>query len=141
MQEESTKPVIEYDETDVDYLARLMRAEAVGDGEYGMLLVGNVVVNRAVVTHPDFQKVNTIQQVIFQTPGGFAGIHSELFKTPSTTEERALALRVLAGNKFWPASNALWFYAPKEGEDCLPTWYNQPNVGKYKNHCFYIPSS
>ena len=50
MQEESVTPVIEYNETDVDYLARLMRAEAIGDGEYGMLLVGNVVVNRALNT-------------------------------------------------------------------------------------------
>lgn len=140
MQEESVTPVIEYNETDVDYLARLMRAEAIGDGEYGMLLVGNVVVNRALNEFPDFRQINTIQQVIFQTPGGFAGINSELFKTPATNDEKVLARRVLAGNKYWPASNALWFYAPKKGENCLPTWFNQPNVGKYKNHCFYVPN-
>lgn len=31
---------------DVDLLARLMRAEAEGEGKHGMLMVGNVGVNR-----------------------------------------------------------------------------------------------
>ncbi len=130
---------VEYTELDLDYLARLMRAESIGEGEYGMLLVGNVVVNRLLCNTPDFENVTTIQEVIFQMPGGFAGINSNLFKASSTKEERELAKRVLNGEKFWPASRALWFYAPKKNEVCLATWFNQPNVGKYKNHCFYAP--
>ena len=37
---------IAYNQREVDLLARLIRAEAVGEGDEGMLLVGNVVVNR-----------------------------------------------------------------------------------------------
>ena len=40
-------PRIKYIESDVTLLARIMRAEALGEGEVGMQLVGNVVVNRA----------------------------------------------------------------------------------------------
>lgn len=36
---------IAYNQREVDLLARLIRAEAVGEGDEGMLLVGNVVVN------------------------------------------------------------------------------------------------
>ncbi|MDD2505252.1 MAG: cell wall hydrolase [Bacilli bacterium] len=128
-----------YDNTDIDFLARLMRAEAIGEGEYGMLLVGNVVVNRLLCNSPDFEKITTLQEVIFQSPGGFAGVQSELFKLSSTPEEQALAQRVLDGEKFWPASRALWFYAPKNNEKCLTTWFNQQNIGQYKSHCFYVP--
>ncbi len=136
---EESRRVENYTSTDLDFLARLMRAEAIGEGEYGMLLVGNVVVNRLLCNSPDFEKITTIQEVIFQTPGGFAGIQSELFKLSSTTEERTLARRVLDGEQFWPASRALWFYAPKKDEECLVTWFNQENIGRYKNHCFYVP--
>ncbi|MDX5475108.1 MAG: cell wall hydrolase, partial [Bacillaceae bacterium] len=38
--------VIKHNEEDVKLLARLMRAEAEGEGQLGMLMVGNVGVNR-----------------------------------------------------------------------------------------------
>ena len=41
-------PRILYNDSDVDLLARIMKAEALGEGEEGMLMVGNVVVNRVV---------------------------------------------------------------------------------------------
>lgn len=131
--------MLEYNELDVDYLGRAMRAEAIGEGEYGMLLVGNVIVNRALCSSPDFKNANTIQDVIFQTPGGFACINSDLFQTPATKYEREIALRVIKGEKFWPATRALWYYAHEKDVECLPTWFNQKLVSKYKNHCFYAP--
>ena len=51
--------VIKYREDELDMLARLLRAEAEGEGELGMLLVGNVGVNRVRVDCSDF-KNNTI---------------------------------------------------------------------------------
>ena len=36
--------IIKYNTKERDLLARLMRAEAVGEGDLGMLMVGNVVV-------------------------------------------------------------------------------------------------
>ena len=122
-----------------DLLARLMRAEATGEGNLGMLMVGNVVVNRGISNCLTFTNVRTISQVIYQTPGGFVGKDSPLFYGNPTTKEQNLADRVIRGEYFHPATNALWFYAPKKGEDCQATWYDQRNSGKYKNHCFYIP--
>ena len=40
--------VIKYTDNERDLLARLMRAEALGEGNLGMLMVGNVIVNRAI---------------------------------------------------------------------------------------------
>jgi N-acetylmuramoyl-L-alanine amidase len=38
--------VIKYTDAELDLLTRLMRAEAEGDGQLGMLLISNVGVNR-----------------------------------------------------------------------------------------------
>lgn len=131
---------LNYNDKEVDLLARLMRAEAVGEGELGMLMVGNVVVNRVLVDCLDFQDVRTITDVIYQNPGGFSGINSPLFQSSATIKEKELAERVLQGEYYYPATNALWFYSPNEGETCVPIWFNQQNVGRYKNHCFYAPN-
>ncbi len=131
--------VIAYTERDVDLLARLMRAEAVGEGELGMLMVGNVIVNRALVECLDFKDVRTIYDVAYQSPGGFSGVYSPLFQSAATEREKELARRVLRGEYYYPATNALWFYAPAEGEECVDIWYNQQFSGRYKNHCFYEP--
>ena len=131
--------IIQYTEKELDTLARLMRAEAIGEGELGMLMVGNVVVNRAIANCLIFKNTPTINDVIFQSPGGFGGITSNLFYSSSTTKERELAKRVLDGEYYYPATNALWFYAPATNSNCIPFWYNQRNTGRYKNHCFYEP--
>lgn len=131
--------IVKYTETELNNLARLMRAEAVGDGELGMLMVGNVVVNRTLATCYTFVNTPTIDKVIYQTPGGFSGIRSNLFYSNPTVKEKELALRVLNGEYYYPATNALWFYAPKANENCTPTWYEQRNTGRYKSHCFYEP--
>ena len=64
---------------------------------------------------------------------------SSLFYSKSTTKEKELARRVLKGEYYHPATNALWFYAPKTGESCKSTWYSQSLAGRYKSHCFYEP--
>ena len=131
--------IIRSTNTERDLLARLMRAEAVGEGDLGMLMVGNVVVNRALANCLTFKNVDTISKVIYQNPGGFSGVDSPLFFSNPTTVERNLANRVIKGEYYHPATNALWFYAPKERESCKSTWWNQYNSGRYKNHCFYVP--
>ena len=131
--------IVKYTENELNNLARLMRAEAVGDGDLGMLMVGNVVVNRTIANCYTFVKTNSITATINQTPGGFAGIRSNLYYSNPTIKEKELALRVLKGEYYYPATNALWFYAPKKGENCVPLWYEQRNAGRYKSHCFYEP--
>ena len=129
-------PVIKY--TELDLLARLMRAEALGEGTLGMLMVGNVVVNRAIANCLTFKNTRTIYDVIYQS-GAFTGINSELFFSAATSKEKDLAKRVLNGEYYYPATNALWFYAPTKGSSCVPYWYEQRLSGSYKNHCFYEP--
>ena len=131
--------IISYTSNERDLLARLMRAEAIGEGNLGMLMVGNVAVNRAIGNCLTFKDIISIQQVIYQSPGGFSGINSQLFFSNPTTNERNLADRVLKGEYYYPATNALWFYAPGVNVDCLNEWYGQKKAGRYKNHCFYEP--
>lgn len=54
---------------DIDLIARMMRAEAEGEGRLGMLMVGNVIVNRAVADCLDFREVRNIEEVIYQVQG------------------------------------------------------------------------
>lgn len=131
--------IIKYSDKERDLLARLMRAEAVGEGNLGMLMVGNVVVNRALADCLTFKDINTISDVIYQTPGGFSGKDSPLFFSNPTTKERELADKVLLGKYYHPATNSLWFYAPSAGVSCSSTWWNQALAGRYKSHCFYEP--
>ena len=63
-------PRVKYRDADVALMARMMRAEAEGEGQQGMLYVGNVIVNRAVASCLDFNDVRTIEQVIYQVQGG-----------------------------------------------------------------------
>jgi N-acetylmuramoyl-L-alanine amidase len=131
--------LVNYTTKELDLLARLMRAEALGEGNLGMLMVGNVGVNRVIANCLDFKNIRTVYDMIYQTPGGFTGKDSPLFFSSSTTLEKELAERVLRGEDYYPATHALWFYAPKAGEACRALWFNQRNSGRYKNHCFYVP--
>ena len=132
--------LIKYSNKELDLCARLMRAEALAEGELAMLMVGNVIVNRAIANCLDFKNIRTITDVVYQKPGGFVGTNSSLFNSGSaTTKEKELAKRVLKGEYYHPATNALWFYGPKKNEECKATWFNQRNTGRYKGHCFYAP--
>ena len=130
--------IIKYTSKERDLLARIMRAEAVGEGNLGMLMVGNVVVNRALANCLTFKNVSTISDVIYQ-PNQFSGTKGSLFYGNPTTTEKNLADRIIRGEYYHPATNSLWFYAPKTGVSCTNTWYEQRLSGRYKSHCFYIP--
>jgi len=131
--------IIKHNTKELELLARLMRAEAVGEGSLGMLMVGNVGVNRVLADCLTFSNIRTITEMIYQNPGGFSGKDSPLFFNNPTTKEKELAERVIRGEYYYPATNALWFYAPGTGKSCASTWWDQSLSGKYKNHCFYQP--
>ena len=130
--------LINYSKKELDLCARIMRAEALAEGDLGMLMVGNVVVNRAIADCLDFTNVRTITDVIYQK-NQFSGTKSSLFQSSSTTKEKELAKRCLKGEYYYPATHCLWFYAPGRAS-CKSTWYDQPFAGSYKNHCFYRPN-
>lgn len=136
-----SKMRVKYTNADVALMARMMRAEAVGEGKQGMLYVGNVIVNRAAADCLDFTDVRSIRDVIYQVQGGnysFEAVQKgNLFYSPARDMEKRLAEKNL---KFWrmhPAKYALWYFNPF-GE-CPPTWYGQQFTGRYKNHCYYEP--
>ena len=133
--------IVAYNSKELDLLARLMRAEATGEGNLGMLMVGNVGVNRVIGNCLDFKNITSISQMVYQSPGGFSSINSPIFYSNPTTVEQNLAERIIKGEYYYPATNALWFYAPKTNEACQNTWWGQNLSGKYKNHCFYIPNA
>lgn len=129
-----------YTNRELDLLARIMRAEALGEGNLGMLMVGNVVANRVLADCLTFKNVDSIYDAIYQ-PNQFTGVNSSLFNASATTLEKQLAQRIVRGEYYHPATNALWFYSPTKGAPCKQTWYNQDLAGRYKSHCFYVPDS
>ena len=115
--------LINYTNKELDMCARLMRAEALSEGSLGMLMVGNVIVNRAIANCLDFKNIRTISDVVTAPKGGFVGYNSSLYNSgSSTTKEKELAQRVLKGETYYPATHALWFYAPSKNEDCKSKW-------------------
>ena len=132
--------LVNYTTKELDLMARLMRAEALSDGALAMLMVGNVVVNRVLVTCDLFKNIRTIEGIVYQSPGGFVGSTSSLFQSSSTTKEKNLAKRCLRGEYFYPATHALWFYAHGKN-NCKNVWYGQELSGRYKSHCFYEPDA
>ena len=133
--------IVKYTDKELELLARLMRAEALGEGNLGMLMVGNVGVNRVLANCLTFKNITTLYKMIYQSPGGFSGINSSLFYGNPTEKEKLLARRVLRGEYYYPATNSLWFYAPTSGVACASSWWGQQFAGGYKNHCFYMPES
>ena len=131
-------PVIKANKNDIETLARLMRAEAEGDGEMGMLLVGNVCVNRVLADCHDFKKINDIQAMTFQSPGGFEATQFPYFYQRARPEDIKLARRVINGERHEPATTALWFYDPFQ-TSCPAQFWGQWNSGRFGDHCFYIP--
>ena len=129
--------IIKYTENERNLLARIMRAEALGEGNLGMLMVGNVVVNRVLADCYTFKNINTINDAIYQK-NQFSGTTTSLFYGNPTTLEKNLADRIIKGEYYYPATNALWFYAPGNSS-CKRIWYDQKLVGRYKSHCFYNP--
>lgn len=131
--------VIKANSEDVKLLARLMRAEAEEDGDQGMLMVGNVGVNRIRSGCLDFRDIRDMNRMVFQSPGGFEATQKGYFYQRARESELRLARRVINGERVHPASNALWFFRPAGA--CPSQWYNQWNSGRFKAHCFFSPSA
>lgn len=130
--------VIKATQHDIETLARLIRAEAEGDGIMGMLMVGNVCVNRVLADCHDFLDINNIQDMTFQSPGGFEAVQFPYFYQRAREEDIMLARRSINGERFEPATTALWFYDPFQ-TSCPPQFWGQWNSGRFGTHCFYSP--
>ncbi|MFB9990223.1 cell wall hydrolase [Bacillus benzoevorans] len=129
--------VVKANESDIALLARLLRAEGEGEGQQGMLMIGNVGINRIRANCSDFKGLRTIPQMIYQ-PHAFEATIKGYFYQRARESEKRLARRSIKGERLWPAKFSLWYFRP-EG-DCPATWYDQPFVGRFKLHCFYEPT-
>ncbi len=136
-------PRVNYRSSDIALMARMMRAEAEGEGLQGMLYVGNVIVNRVKANCLDFKNLRTIPQVIFQVQGGnysFEAVQKgNVFYQRARTAEKRIAKRNLDYWRQHPGKYALWYFNPYG--PCPPTWYGQPASGQFKNHCYYEPKA
>ncbi|RDI45900.1 cell wall hydrolase [Falsibacillus pallidus] len=130
--------VVKAKPADINLLARLLRAEAEGEGRKGMLLVGNVGINRVRANCSDFKGLRTIPQMVYQ-PHAFEAVQKGYFYQRARESEKTLARRVVKGESFWPAKYSLWYFRPPG--NCPSTWYDQPYVSRYKLHCFYEPTA
>lgn len=130
-------PRISYTNKEVELLARIIRAEALGEGEEGMLQAGNVVVNRVVATCDVFKRTMSITDVIYQK-NAFSGVGTTLFNSGVRQIDLDLAKRLINGYRTYPAYRALWFKNPGKNVTCPPEFYGVL-AGKYRQHCFYNP--
>ncbi|MCA0984422.1 cell wall hydrolase [Halobacillus yeomjeoni] len=134
---------IKYNNSDIALMARMMRAEAEGEGRLGMLMVGNVIVNRVKADCLDFEGLRSVPDVIYQVQGGnysFEAVQKgNVFYNRARSAEKRLAKQTL---KYWrqhPSKYALWYFNPYA--PCPDTWYGQPFTGQYKKHCYYEPQA
>lgn len=130
--------VVKARESDINLLARLLRAEAEGEGQQGMLMVGNVGINRIRGNCSDFKGIRTIPQMVHQ-PHAFEAVTHGYFYQAAREKEKSLARRAVQGHRIWPAKYSLWYFRPTG--DCPAAWYNQPFVARFKLHCFYEPAA
>ncbi len=136
-------PRVKYTDSDIDLMARMMRAEAEGEGKQGMLMVGNVIVNRLTANCGDFKGLRSIPHVIYQVQGGnysFEAVQKgNVFYNKARDVEKELAKKTLDSWRVHPSKYSLWYFNPYGA--CLPTWYDQPFAGQYKQHCYYEPKA
>lgn len=127
---------------DLKLMARVMRAEAEGEGELGMLMVGTVITNRIAGNCGEFRDLRSVRDLVDRDLAtecltGFEAICRPYFWQGARDRDIRLARRNANGEKQHPATYALWFFKPP-GPECPPEWWGQPLAGQYKNHCFYL---
>ena len=127
-------PLIPYNESDVDLLARLIRAEAEGEGRQGEELVGCVVVNRVFCDCLDFKQLRTVRDAVYQSPGGFEAVQYGYFINVLVNQKKKSHEKFYKVNGAGLHDGLFWYFRPVGA--CPPEWYNQPFVGQFKSHCF-----
>ena len=128
---------VKYNTKDINLLGRLIKSEALGEGDTGMLLVANTGVNRIVYKCQTFKGITSVNKMVYQK-GNFEGVNTRLYNAPVNSKIKGLAKK---GLDYWrgkPATKALYFQNPGKGKGCKNRFWGKLS-GKYKNHCFYNP--
>lgn len=101
------KPVVSYNEAELDLLARLVRSEAESEPYSAQVAVASVIVNR--IKSNLFP--NTISSVIYEVSDGyyqFTPVENGWINKPATAQSRKAALEALNGSD--PSNGALFYF-------------------------------
>lgn len=96
-----------FSETDLDLLARVVRAESQGEPYDGQVAVAAVILNR--ISHPEFP--NTIPGVVYE-PLAFSVVANGQVNKPA--DQSAVKAAHAALNGLDPSGGALYFYNPNK---------------------------
>ncbi|MBR3791304.1 MAG: cell wall hydrolase [Clostridia bacterium] len=122
-----------YTKEDIDWLAKIVHAEAQGETHEGKVAVANVVLNRT--ESKDFP--NTIYEVVFDKKYGVQftpTINGAIYNNPSK-ESYSAAKQAINGNNV--AGNSLYFLNPKKASS-LWIINNRRFYKSIGNHDFYL---
>ncbi len=114
----------------LDYLARIIYAEARGEPYLGQVAVGAVVLNR--VRSPHFP--NTIEQVLYEKHAFQPIQDGQFYGMPNDTAYQA-AREALGGHD--PTGGALYFYNPAKVSAGNWIW-NRPILKQIGSHIFAL---
>ncbi len=116
-----------YSSNDVTLLAKLIAAEARGEGYTGQVAVGAVVLNR--VKHSSFP--DTVSGVIYQK-GAFSAVNDSNWSTAPNETSRKAAQDCING---WdPSGGAIYYYNPKKTSNSF--MLSRPVIKTIGNHVF-----
>lgn len=122
-----TTKVNSYSMSEIDLMAKLVRAEAGGEPQKGKVAVAAVVINRT--QSKSFPK--TVSGVIYQK-NAFSPVRSGSINKPADSNSRKAAIEAAKGSD--PTKNAVFFYNPKHTKD---RWIkSRPITTKIGNHNF-----
>ncbi|WP_066314030.1 cell wall hydrolase [Bacillus sp. FJAT-29814] len=118
-------------EADKDLMARLVRAEAVGEPYAGKVAVATVILNR--VKSPEFP--NTVRDVIYQIESGhyaFTPVQNGAINQPADAESKKAVNEALAFSG--QGNGSLYFYNPRTAKS---SWIkSRPVTITIGNHTF-----
>jgi N-acetylmuramoyl-L-alanine amidase len=103
-------PYSQFSQADKDLMARLVRAEAVGESYSGKVAVATVILNR--VKSPDFP--NTVQGVVYQISNGhyaFTPVQNGTINQPADSDSKRAVNEAIA--LMGQGNGSLFFYNPK----------------------------
>ncbi|WP_243141138.1 cell wall hydrolase [Alkaliphilus pronyensis] len=116
-----------YTTKDIDYLAKIIHAEARGESFEGMVAIGAVILNRV----EDDSFPSTIEEVIFQ-PNQFCSVKDGQFHLEPSRLAYDAAFRAIMGND--PTNGCLFFYNP---QIATAVWsFQRPVEAVIGNHRF-----
>lgn len=124
----NTDTVIPYTVADLEMLAKIIYAEAIGEPYEGKVAVGAVIMNRILSSHWP----NTIRDVIYQ-PRQFTPISNGQYNRAKPTDSYYQAAEeALRGID--PVEGAIFFNDPKRSRG---GYFKRPIITHIGTHCFY----